>query len=770
MDNREYQLEQKKLDDTIKHIEDQTYYVWELIENKKNQFKEQTNATGDEIAYRKGKQEAELLSKAYDEPYFGRFDIVSDEFGPETFYIGKQGVKDRNEDIVVVDWRMPIASVYYNFTPGKPRQKYVVENERTNRKETFQVDISQKREFTIEKRKLKKVMQQVASIKSDLNKTFTDKGEQLAVTDDFLREILETSETTGFLKEIIATIQQEQNIAIRQPIDKNIIIQGVAGSGKSSIALHRLSFLLFNNKNVKPENVLIIGPSNMFLSSFKGLLPDLNLEGIKQSTFQQLVLHYLGNSIKNKIDTGYSDYFENVLFKDGTENERKRIEFKGSEAFSLLIDIYLQEFKERYEVRFKPLQMFETTLFSEDLQKIFAGYAYLPFAKQVLKFIDHVWNYFKSQLESKIVDLKGQYDFITESYFRDAGLSDQTKNSLIRQMKDIFDYKKSKLEKTFNETYSKWKEQMVIPEPLTLYKQILSFEVLNAFSHEIGEELPKLFSPHSIKKITYFDLPPMLYIYLSLYEAPVKYAHMIIDEAQDFSYMHFLVLSKLTKTMTVLGDKDQSIFLNYGQENWDRVQKLIFNDKEDMLLTMNNSYRSTKEIIEVANNVLSNQFGLLHTPITPINRSGPKVGFDVVHNGEELFTKIKATIKEWKSKYKRIAIIHKDERKAKKLADYLQSEIGIGVVYINPEEDVKSGQVSVLASYNSKGMEFDGVILVNVNEESFPTDDLHSRLLYVLLTRAQQEVRGFYQDTPTALLEGNIKPLVKAASRFDDIL
>jgi DNA helicase II / ATP-dependent DNA helicase PcrA len=394
----------------------------------------------------------------------------------------------------------------------------------------------------------------------------------------------------------------------------------------------------------------------------------------------------------------------------------------------------------------------------------------LPFAKQVSKFIEHVLNYFKSQLESKIVDLKGQYDFITESYFRDAGLSDPTKNSLIRQMKDIFDYKRSKLEKTFNETFTKWKEQMVIPDPLTLYKQILSFEVLNAFSHEIGEELPKLFSHHSIKKITYFDLPPMLYIYLSLYEAPVNYAHMIIDEAQDFSYMHFLVLSKLTKTMTVLGDKDQSIFLNYGQENWDRVQKLIFNDKEDMLLTMNNSYRSTKEIIEVANNVLSNQFGLLHTPIRPINRSGPKVGFDVVHNGEELFTKIKATINEWKSKYKRIAIIHKDERKAKKLADYLQSEIGKGVVYINPEEDVKSGQVSVLASYNSKGMEFDGVILVNVNEESFPTDDLHSRLLYVLLTRAQQEVRGFYQDTPTTLLEGNIKPLVKAASRFDDIL
>jgi DNA helicase II / ATP-dependent DNA helicase PcrA len=108
VDNKEYQLEQKKLNETIKHIEDQTYYVWELIENKKNQFKEQTNATGDEIAYRQGKQEAELLSKAYDEPYFGRFDIVSDEFGPETFYIGKQGVKIETKTLLLLTGECPL--------------------------------------------------------------------------------------------------------------------------------------------------------------------------------------------------------------------------------------------------------------------------------------------------------------------------------------------------------------------------------------------------------------------------------------------------------------------------------------------------------------------------------------------------------------------------------------------------------------------------------------------------------------------------------------
>lgn len=737
---------------------------------KKDQFKNGINETGDDIAYRQGKMESETLVRALKEPYFGRFDTVSKDFGTETFYIGKQGVKNNLEEIVVVDWRMPISSVYYNFTPGKPKQRYTVIDERKNNKETLDLEITKKREFTIKDSKLIKMIQQVASINSELNTTFTDKGEQLSVTDDFLREILENNDTTGYLKEIIATIQHEQNIAIRQPIDKNIIIQGVAGSGKSSIALHRISFLLFNNKHVKPENVLIVGPTNMFISSFQWLLPDLNLDGIKQSTFQLLALQYLRPFIKNKINASYSDYFENTLFKEGSEIERKRIEFKGSETFSLLIDIFVDEYKKRFAERFKPVSLFETTLFAEDLQKIFDGYSYLPFSKRVDKFTEHVSNHFTSQLDTKINDIKKQYEFIKDSYIKGGGLTPLEEKNLIRQVLGIYEYKKSKLEKEYKETVKDFKEQMAFPDPVALYKQILNYEMLLSFTHEIGEEIPGYFKNYEIRNVNYFDLPPLLYIYLSLYGSPEKYRHLVVDEAQDFSYMHFLVLKQLSKTMTILGDKDQSIFLNYGQENWDKVRGLIFNSEEDTLLEMNNSYRSTREIIEVANNVLVNQYGLMHKPIIPINRTGPEVGFEEVDNGADLINKIVETIMVWKNKYKRIAIIHKDEKKAKKLADYLNSEFGSSVVYINPEEDVKQGFISVLASYNSKGMEFDGVILVNVNEETFPKNDLHARLLYVLLTRAQQEVKAFYQDTHSPLLDGYIKTLVKHGSKFDDIL
>ncbi|MGX1901614.1 HelD family protein [Thermolongibacillus altinsuensis] len=776
MDKKELQLEQKKLDETIQKIEDQTYYIWELLERKNKLFKEGTNAAGDEIAYRTGIKDQELLKKAKEEPYFGRFDIVSDEEGEETFYIGKQGVRDKDGKIIVVDWRMPIASVYYNFTPEQPRQSYIVEDKKKKVKIKETVDVVRKREFTIKNKKIKKIVQQVAEPNSKLNVTFTEAGEELTITDDFLREILEQSETTGYLKEIIATIQKEQDRAIRQPIDRNVIIQGVAGSGKSSIALHRLSFLLFNNKHIQPENVLILGPSKLFISSFKGLLPELDLEGIQQMTFQQLALNMLDPILKDKIDLSYNWYFENVLFTRDSDDERKRIEFKGSELLALLLDIFVEEMKKQYENRIQPITIFderldkEQFLDKEQLKKILDGYSYLPFGKRVERFLQHVENHFKNLMENKIDEITKQYDFIVEKFLKNGGLTQSEYNQLTEQIKSVYQYKVRQLQKQFKETFTLWKEKMMIPDPVSIYKQVLTYELLAAFQHEVGSDIPNLFKNYTLEKITYFDLPPLLYIYLLLYDRPIQYAHIVVDEAQDFSYLHFAVLKKLTKTMTILGDKDQSIYMGYGQYDWDQLMNSLFEREQDTILTLETSYRSTKQIIEVANTVLTNQYGTSHQPITPINRNGAAVQFIEVKSGQDLLDNIASTIKEWKKRYKRIAIIHKDEQKAMRLAQYLKEEYKSDVVYVSPDQEVTKQSISVLASYYSKGMEFDAVILVNVNEESFPKDDLHARLLYVLVTRAQKELRVFYQNTPSPLLEGLIQSIPKVVSKFDDIL
>ncbi|WP_394578762.1 HelD family protein [Cytobacillus firmus] len=770
MNSKELKEEQEVLDKTIQHIKDQSYYVWELLEKKQGNFKGGLNATGDIVAYRRGVKDKALLRRAEKEPFFGRFDIYSDEDGEETFYIGKQGVRDKDENLIVVDWRMPIASVFYNFTPEKPSQAYTVHDERARKKHTYSVDVLKKKEFTIRNQKLIKIIQQASEGNHNLNVTITENGEEATITDTFLKEIIEGSHTTGYLKEIIATIQREQDRAIRQPIDRDIIIQGVAGSGKSSIALHRLSFLLYNNKHIKPDNVLILGPSALFISSVKELLPDLNLEGIKQSTINTLLSEYLKPFISEKIDLSITDYFEKTLLTNNYVSSRKVIAFKGSQYLAKIIDAFLSEIIDRYEDRIKPITIQTEQLSKDELIDIYKGYKYLPFAKKVERFINHIENHFQRKLQEKIKEIREHYEFVVGSYLQNGGLSESEYSSLLKKMQQISNYKMQTTRNEFKAEISAWKENMKGPDLLSLYKQVLSYEVLSAFEMEIGKENIELFKNYDLKKVTYFDLAPLFYIYLLLYDKPETFSHIVIDEGQDLSFIHFASLKKITKTMTILGDKDQSIFMEYGQDNWDELNKSLFHSHHDTVLTLDTSYRSTKEIIETANQVLSNQKGILHTPITPLNRSGETVKFEEVRSGADLLDNIVTTLKQWKKKYKRIAIIHKDESKAKRLTQYLSEKYSQDIVYVSPDEVIVNKSISVITSYHSKGMEFDAVILCNVNEESFPKDEFHARLLYVLLTRAQQEVKVFYQDIPSELMEGLIQKPIKKKTIYDDIL
>ncbi|WP_404460866.1 HelD family protein [Sutcliffiella horikoshii] len=770
MNKNEYKYEQDFLDSTIDNIGKRKYFIREIMQNKNSSLRNGDLSPDTLAVYQSSKREISMLEKVKYNPYFGRIDIESEE-GAEIFYIGKQGVFDKEENIIVLDWRNPMASVYYNFTPGQPVQNYTVEDERNRKKYKYEVLVNRKREFTINEGKIKKIIQHVKDVKDKGNTTMTDKGVQLTVTDEFLKEIIEQTETTGYLKEIVASIQEEQNKAIRQPLNKNLIIQGVAGSGKSSIALHRLSYLLFNNKHLKPEDILILGPSNMFISSFKNLLPELNLEGIAQSTFYHLAKNVLKKSlqVEPKDEVGY--YFENVLFNEDALQERKRIEFVGSENFATLIDTFLEEYKLHYENRFQTISLFTHILSVEEQVNIFQGYAYLPFAQRINRFINHVVDIYKRELDRIKREWEDQCDSIIGKFLADVPFDKEKKAALSKDLRKVETHKKQKYEAEFKEFTTKWKKRMSIPSLFDMYKQMLSTPVLSSMKHIINEEMVREFSGYQIKKVSSFDLPALLYIFYSFYEEPKHYSHVVIDEAQDSSYMHYLVVKKISKTMTILGDVDQSLFMSFGQQSWNNLKaKLFDNQSTDEYLEMNISYRSTKQIINLANQVLANQFSN-RKAISALNRNGDDISFSKVNDGESLLKGIHQTVTEWKRKYKRIAIIHKDEKRAEKIAAYLTQIFKQQITYVRPDQPMEENNIYVLSSYNSKGMEFDAVILVNVSEETFPKDDLHARLLYVLVTRAQQEVKIFYQGSHSKLLEGAVKEKeLVYDSRFDDIL
>ncbi|MBO8157851.1 MAG: hypothetical protein H0Z32_15610 [Bacillaceae bacterium] len=772
MDQKELNKEQQKLDHTIQQIEERKYHVSDLIKRKQAQLKNNTTMTGDDYTLHLSKHELNKLEDVKNKPYFGRIDLTFEDGDQGTYYIGEHGIIDNDLNIVVVDWRRPIAQAFYNFYSGADAIQTINNNDKV-----FNVEVKQKREYTIEDQKIIKFIQQVAGSDNEENMTVSDQGTTPSIRDEFLKEIIKNSRSTGYLKKIVSTIQREQDIVIRQPIDRNIIIQGVAGSGKSSIALHRLSFLIYNNKNIPPEKFLIIGPNKLFLNSFKGILPDLDLEDISQTTFQDLMLHYLKPYLKNKkLNLSKQQYFEEIVFNNN-KNEKQRIQFKGSKELADIIKQYIDGLESHYEKRITPIKIqsneLKFSLTKNDLIKIYKGYSYLPFKQRVEKFINHVENRFNDEFMQFRKEVENVYEASTSLLQKGKeAIEEENYQMALESLEKTFQHVLKQTRKKLNIEFVKWKSKMQLPDILSIYTQILSSDFLSVYKDYIDENIPKLFEQYKLKEITIFDLPPLFYIYLLLYGIgdQDRYQHVVLDEGQDYSFIHYQCLKLISRTVTILGDKEQAIFENYGVTNWNALKEHLFYDDHDQVLDLNISYRSTKEIIEAANQVLKNNDNSFE-PITPLNRKGDKIHFDSVSSGSELFKKLVKTIQEWKKKYDRIAFIHKDSDKAYSLYQVLKKEFKNEVAYLDPDKKTEEKQISIITSYNVKGMEFDAVGLININSENFPNESFYAKLLYILLTRAHHSVKIFYQDRPSDLFKGIVKVDERNKSnRLDGIL
>ena len=709
---------------------------------------------GDINTYRKNLAYQQLTEVAKKEPYFGSFETLSEKEGHEKWYIGKHGIYDQDQNLIVVDWRKPVASVYYNFTSGKPRQQYKVQlSDRET--VTYEMDVLNKKEYTIKNQKIKKITQQVAEIDSDLNVAITEEGESTVIRDEFLRNIVESRETTGYMKDIVATIQREQDKAIREPLNKNLIVQGVSGSGKSAIALHRLSYLLYNNPLMKPEDTLIIGPSKLFISSMKELLPELEIEHVAQSTVTDLMLNILGQQA-SAVDLNLTPYFENVLLGNKQPEQRKMIEFKGSSQIINLIDRFINATIMNFEDRIPSIKIFTYVLSKEELKDIYNGYKYLSFLERIGKFKSDVKNYYEDKRKQRVEEINTSYESVESFFKQESGLSNKEINQTLQTAEKVRRNKLASVKSEYSMKMTQWESKIKMDNVLALYKRFLSKDIMQAVTAD--STIHDLFSNYKQKKLDYFDLAPLCYMYMAFNDDYKKYSHLVIDEGQDLSLAQYSVLKKMTKTMTILGDKDQSIYDNYGQTDWDQLlNHQMFDGEEISQLTLETSYRSTKQIIEAANLALENLYGNKHVPITPLNRNGEGVKVTEFRNGAELIENTITVLNNWKDKYKRIAVIHNDEEKTKNFTSSIQKKFSEDVVYITPDQFIQEHSISVLNSYHSKGMEFDAVLLVNVSEETFPNDTVHAKLLYVMLTRAQHELVIFYNGIPSPLLKGIIE-------------
>ncbi len=665
------------------------------------------------------------LTMAQEKAYFARLDFIEKGKGKKVYYIGRWGVMDSEKlDIVVVDWRSPAANLYYSGQIGPVSYKAPdgkVEGE-----------LTLKRLFSVEGRKLEKM---------------SDTG--LVGQEKYLEEILSKT-TSNKLKDVVTTIQAEQNIVIRHSPFLPLMVQGVAGSGKTTIALHRIAWLLYAyQREMTPNQMMIIAPNPLFLDYISQVLPDLGVEEVYQTTFENLCKSWLKEKMpKVKKQEGIE---ERILLGEKSYQEKEKIiAQKGSLDFLDQLKSFLTEWE-------------KTLLPKENLY----------FGKQLLFSTGEMKEIFDVQLKyftwtQKIKEFQKMYKRKLEEVAKKLNhwLYKQTEEKMKKIMLISCDEERQeKVQKLL-----KSREQRVKEVKMEKEKQLKAFKTLwptfnlieiyqrfmtsllekEAYGKTAKETLKTLTKTHC----TVEDLPPIVEIGRRIIPFPKKdIRHSVIDEAQDFSPFMIHLLKEYVKndSFTLVGDILQGIHGRRGISSWETLNQENFKN-EGELCYLGTSYRSTIEIMEVAIKVLKNSQLLKNNQIHSVLRHGEKPQILTVNSKEEARVNIVETIKTWQKKgYQNIALVVQTYKEGKEWFKQLKGYRE--VTFLDEDLTKYLGGCCIVSLAIAKGLEFDGVIIPNGGKDFYPKEAFYGKLLYVACTRALHELKIFYQGEKSLLLE-----------------
>lgn len=590
------------------------------------------------------------LYKIQNSPYFGKITFEDDE-GNKDIYIGLTYLTKDNDN-VIYDWRSPISSVFYDYEHGKCSYSApggIIEGYLHN-----------KRQFTIENSKIKRVF-----------------DSKLTIQDEMLQEVL-TRKNNDYMKNIVNTIQAEQNAIIRNVEDKNLIVQGIAGSGKTSVALHRIAFLLYKIKNLTSDKVLIFAPNHIFSEYISNVLPELGEENTKETTFSDFLEAYI-KEYKN-IES-FTSFIERYYKKE--ELYTDLIKLKQSNEIIPVIEKYIQNYTKKAR--------FTSEIFNREL--------YVPLEKL---------NYYLNERYSSIPLLER----IDEISLKIAEQEFRNNKSKARQIR-------------------KWlRERLNISIDMKeIYKNFFrSKEFIDIYGHELPESYINRLDE---KDISYEDACLFVYMKSLLMFLGNDYLieQTIVDEAQDYSILEYMLLKKILKRskFTILGDINQTINPYYEYKSLNEL-KSVFTDSVNYI-ELNKTYRSSPEIIEHANKIL----GLNLVSAIRRNTSIP-VEFRYEDNLKEQLIK---DIENLKKDNKSIAIITKTDTEAATIYKLLKKDMNELTLIANNSKAF-SRELVVIPSYMAKGLEYDATIVYTEKDNQFTYKERY--LYYVACTRSQHHL------------------------------
>lgn len=590
------------------------------------------------------------LYKIQNNPYFGKITFEDDESNKD-IYIGLTYLT-KNDENVIYDWRAPISSIFYDYEQGDAQYEApggIIKGFLHN-----------KRQFTIEDSKIKRVF-----------------DSKLTIQDEMLQEVL-SRKNNDYMKNIVNTIQTEQNAIIRNIKDKNLIVQGIAGSGKTSVALHRIAFLLYKIKNLTSDKVLIFAPNHIFSEYISNVLPELGEENTKETTFSDFLETYI---TEYKHIESFTSFIERY-YKDDCEY-LNLIKFKQSNEIISVLEKYIEEYTSK--------AVFTKEIMNREL--------YVPLEKL---------NYYLHERYSSLPLLER----IDEIANKISEIEFNSNKSKARQIK-------------------KWlKERINISlDPKEIYMGFYkSKEFLNAFKRHLPDSyINKL----KEKDISYEDACLFVYMksLLSFLGNNYLIEQTIIDEAQDYNVLQYILLKKILKKskFTILGDINQTINPYYQYKSLEDL-KQVFNDEANYI-ELTKTYRSSPEIIEHANKILNLNL------ISAIRRDTHiPVEFKYEDNLKE---QLLEDINKLKPNNKSIAIITKTDTEATKIYKLLKRYLDELTLIANNSKAFSRSLV-VIPSYMAKGLEYDATIVYTEKENEFTYDERY--LYYVACTRSQHHL------------------------------
>ncbi|HOJ12293.1 MAG TPA: AAA family ATPase [Clostridiales bacterium] len=644
-------------------------------------------------------RKVKMLERQINSPYFGRFDFREDNWDTESFYIGIYGLRRADTgEILIYDWRAPVSSMFYDYEPGRALYECpsgYIEGE-----------LVLKRQYRIEEGRL--------ILMFDSN---------VAIEDNILQDILAGS-SNNRMKTIVSTIQREQNRAIRYEGKRVIAVQGPAGSGKTSIALHRAAYLLYRYRdNLKAENISLFTPNGAFSKYISTVLPELGEDDLHCITLVELAQDVLGNLFKKY--ESYAEMMEWQLTRKCSDELSSRWEsmhFKTSKQFATVLERFAETF-ENSIMQFDEIRDGDIVFADkEELEELFHNsYHHMPLTKRLSRMELVVTTRIKEYEKQRRQEIREELANSTE-YISNSEIKVLSRRKVTRE-----------LEKVKNDVVN-----MLSINIASLYCMLFEdFAVWNSCGGTLSDETRRN-TVNTLKGgiLYYEDQAPILYlmVLLGMIDPGKEIKHVIIDEAQDYSEVAFKLFSQLYShcTVTLLGDLNQNINPVSGIGNLRSAGELT-DTKNFEYIELDKSYRSTVEIMEFASRIISSK-------TIPFGRSGKVPEIVTAETMKAVCNLIIGYVNGIKDKkFRSIAIICRTLSGCHQVYKYLKKELSANLI-TNGDNEIPSG-IIVIPSYLTKGLEFDIVIAVVLSADEYMFNE--EQLFYTVCTRALHRLEIF---------------------------